>query len=339
MSPNSGIETMMNLIAEMPDHLESSSYLQGLSELTPLNVNPGSVVVCGMGGSAIAGDLLRPVFEDAGVQIAVNREYSLPGWVSEKDLLVFSSYSGNTEETLSCFNEALTGSSPKLVISSGGKLTELACENNIPVVVLPPGMPPRASLGFGLGALLNSASKLNVIPDCSVNLSEAVEVLRAGVESHSASNSLTAKLAASSLGKHLVIHTCSPDWHAVGFRIKAQVNENSKYPASHGRYPELDHNEIVGWDDTAGDYCLIVLRGKGEHPQVSKRVEITNDLLDSQFKFINEFQAKGNSKLAQIFSMVQFGDYYSCHLAQVADKDPMPVARIDTLKERLTEGL
>ena len=330
---------MMNLIAAMPDHLESSSHLEGLSELTPVNANISSVVVCGMGGSAIAGDLLRPIFEDAGVPIAVNREYSLPGWVSEKDLLVFSSYSGNTEETLSCFNEALNGDSPKLVISSGGQLTKLACENNIPVVVLPPGMPPRASLGFGLGALLNSASILNVIPDCSADLSEAVEILRVGVKSHSASDSLTAELAAKSLDKHLVIHTCSPDWHAVGFRIKAQVNENSKYPASHGRYPELDHNEIVGWDDTAGDYCLIVLRGKGEHPQVSRRVEITNDLLNSQFKFIKEFQAKGNSKLAQIFSMVQFCDYYSCHLAQVADKDPMPVARIDTLKDRLAEGL
>ena len=339
MSSNSGIETMMNLIAGMPDNLESSSRLEGLSELVPLIDSPDSVVVCGMGGSAIAGDLLRPVFEDAGVQIAVNREYSLPGWVDEKDLLVFSSYSGNTEETLSCFSEALNGNSPKLVISSGGKLTELAFENNIPVVVLPPGMPPRASLGFGLGALLNSASKLDVIPNCSADLSEAVEVLRAGIKSHSTSDSITAEWAADSLNTHLIIHTCSPDWHAVGSRIKAQVNENSKYPASHGCYPELDHNEIVGWDNIAGNYCLIVLRGNGEHPQVSKRVEITNDLLNSQFKFIKEFQAKGKSKLARIFSMVQFGDYYSCHLAQVADKDPMPVARIDTLKERLTEGL
>jgi glucose/mannose-6-phosphate isomerase len=333
-----GVKTMMKLIAEMPNHLEASCSLEGLSVLRPISSKQKSVVVCGMGGSAIAGDLLKPLFDDAGVQIFVNREYSLPAWVDHESFLVFSSYSGNTEETLSCFKEALAGNFNMLVISSGGKLSELASENNLPVIVLPSGMPPRASLGFSMGALLNTASKLEIISDCTEQLNEAVYVMKEGIDFHSDKESEIAKLASESLNKHIVVHTTSPDIHSVGIRVVGQINENSKYPASNGCYPELNHNEIVGWDETSGKYCLLVLRSSSEHTQVSRRVDITNDLLKDQFEFIREFHAKGNSKLAQIFSLIQVGDYFSCHLSRVAGKNPIPVTRIDILKDRLSKG-
>lgn len=342
---DSGLHRMLDLVAGMGDDLSASPDLPGLDDLVPPAVQPAGVMVAGMGGSAIAGDLLAPLAARQGLRVSVARDYVLPGWVREDTLVLLSSYSGNTEETLSAARDAAARGCPRIAITGGGELAQLAAGGDgdapFPCVTLPGGLPPRAALGHGLGAQLNVLARLGLMTGVEAEIDAAVAVLRGGVARLgplSGEDSPAKAAARRALGRMLVVYTTSDESHAAGWRLKAQVNENGKSPALVVPFPELDHNDIVGWEvlrPRRGDFLLLILRSADEHPRTADRVEITRELLAGEFHDVLEFRAEGGSALARILSLVQYGDYLSCFLAAAAGVDPVPVTRIESLKTRL----
>ncbi len=340
--------TMAALVAAMPGHLAASGRLPGLEGIAPGAGSRRRILLCGLGGSAVAGDLVRPLAAAAGADLTVWRDYGLPAWAGPDTLVVLSSYSGHTEETLSAARAALAAGLPALAITSGGALAALSARGDargrpVPVVTLPGGLPPRAALGHSLGALLRALHRAGAMPDPEADLQEAVTVLREGTARWlggraDAADNPPAQLARALLGRFTVIYTTGPEAHGAGVRLKAQLNENAKHPAYTVEFPELDHNDIVGWEvlrRRRDGFSLVVIRAGDEHERVTRRVEITRELLAGEFHAAHEIAPRGRRPLARILSLVQFADICSCFLAEAAGVDPMPVHRIDALKARL----
>ncbi len=347
-----GLTQMYGLIGDLADQLDQSAGLKGLREIRPLEPGTRHLVLCGMGGSAIAGDLVQPLLQDGNVSLTVWRDYGLPHWVTPDDLVVCCSYSGNTEESLSSARLAGELGCPRVALTSGGELADLAARDHFPVVHLPGGLPPRASLGYGLGALLRVLDGLGVcarvgglIHEASALL-RAQQVIRQEPQTHAAAptedgegNISPGALAEALSGRIPVIYTAGLEAHAVGTRWKAQINENSKMPACVARFPELDHNDLVGWclnSEQRDQFVLIILLGFDDNDRIAKRVDITRDLLWEEFADIHEIRSGGATPLARILSLVQYGDYLSCHLARLSGVDPVPVDRITQLKSALS---
>lgn len=335
---------MLALVAAMPDHLAGAERLPGLDGVRPLAGRPRRVLLCGMGGSAIAGDVARPWLASQGVDLTVWREYGLPEWAGPEVPVVLASYSGDTEETVAAARAAQARGAPALAITTGGKLAAWAgaAAPAVPRVVLPPGLPPRAALGHNLGALLWGLHRLGLCASPGAEIDAAVAVLREGAArlGPAAPENEAVRLARALLGRFTVLYTSSPAAHAAGLRWKAQLNENAKSPAYCAALPELDHNDIVGWETLRRRrelFALVVLRGGDEHPRVARRVAPTRELLAAEFHACHELTARGATPLARCLSLVQLGDYVSCYLAAAAGVDPLPVARIDALKARLAE--
>lgn len=352
--PEGGAGAMFRLVAALPEQLRGSAGLAGLSEVMPAP-DARRLVLCGMGGSAIAGDLVQPLLAAGAVSLTVWRDYGLPAWAGAGDLVIGASYSGQTEETLSSFEAAAGRGCRRLAITSGGALAERARAEGLPAVILPGGLPPRASLGWGLGALVRVLGRLGLvsagaqaIEAGASRLAFADAARRApwGSEAGTAApdpdgNVPVAELARQLAGRVPVIYTCGGESHAAGLRLRAQLNENSKVPALLAAFPELDHNDLVGWDlePSARDrFVLLILRAADEHPRTSLRVGLTRELLTGQFAGIHELRGGGPDALTRVLSLVQYGDYLSCHLALARGVDPVPVERIVSLKEALARA-
>ncbi len=345
---------MFQLVAALPAQLRESANLAGLDAIAPA-LSARRLVVCGMGGSAIAADLVQPLLAAGTVSLSVWRDYGLPGWVGGDDLVIAASYSGSTEETLSSYAAAGQRGCRRVVISTGGELAALAARDGVPVVSLPGGLPPRASVGFGVGALARVLGRLGVTADPAATLAAAAGTLEgadaarrrpwgpetAGWEADPGGNLPAGTLARELAGRVPVIYTCGGESHAAGVRLKGQLNENSKVPALLAAFPELDHNDLVGWCLDPADrerFALLILRAADEHPRTSLRVGLTRELLGDQFGAVHELRGGGPDALSRVMSLVQYGDYLSCHLAVLGNVDPVPVDRIVKLKEALARA-
>lgn len=350
--PEGGAGRMFHLVDRLPDQLRESAGLPGLDRVAAAGVPPARIVLCGMGGSAIGGDLAAPLL--SGCLLHVHRDYGLPAWTAAGDLVIVSSYSGETAESLSGWEEAGRRGCTRLALTSGGKLAGLAGAAGAPIVGLPGGLPPRAALGYGMGALVRVLGALGVLPDAAAQVEAAAAELRsaapgrlapyarAGEASLAGGAEPAARETAAALqGRVAVIHTAGAEAHAAGWRFKAQLNENAKVPAQVAAYPELDHNELVGWalEPAQRDrFVLLVLRGGTADRDLERRVAVSIDLLRGEFARVIEIMARGSTPLARIMSLVQYGDFVSCHLADLRGIDPVPVDRIISLKEALAAG-
>ena len=301
--------------------------------------NPENIVVCGMGGSGIGGDLLKDwAREDASLSIEVNREYSLPAYAKEDTLALIVSYSGETEETLGAFLDALRRKCMIFCISSGGSLIEFAKKLKVPYLQIPAGMPPRAALPYLFIPSLMLLEKMHVVSGVSEQSSEAADILENVSKMNSpgvpARDNSCKKVALAVYGTVPVVYGFGV-FRGVAQRIKQQFNENSKIPSKWEYFSELDHNEVVGWE-AAGNlglsFSAIVLRDKSEPDAVRTRIETTKGLMKSSVSKIVEVWAQGDSKLARMLSTVCVGDFSSVYLAILHGIDPTPVSTIDRLK-------
>jgi glucose/mannose-6-phosphate isomerase len=301
-----------------------------------------NVAVCGMGGSAIAGDLVAGAFaERLRKPVSVVRGYELPGWVGEDTLVVLSSYSGDTEETLTCTMQAYERASLCVAITSGGKLASFYAKEGIPVVAVPPGLQPRAALPWMLGPLVALLERLEVLPPLGPERQEARETLAAAVAAYGptvpeAAN--PAKGLARELLAGLPLIWGAELTASVARRWKDQINENAKVPAFASTLPELDHNEIAG---IAGIGALgaktrvVMLRDPRNHRQVVRRFALTQELVQREVAGVLSITAEGQGALARMLDLVMLGDYVSIYLALLSDVDPGPIPVIARLKERL----
>ncbi len=303
------------------------------------------VVILGMGGSAIGGDLLSSLNAiDGKVPISVCRDYTLPKFVDAKTLIIASSYSGMTEETLSAFNQALETPAKKLVVTTGGKLKSIAEQNNIPVFTINYVSPPRAALAYSFFSLLGIFHKLGIVSDKSKEVTEMAQVLKdlqASIDENCPLKRNPAKQLATKLHQHLAIIYGAGFLSPVALRWKTQINENSKAWAYHEILPELNHNAVVGYEfpaELAQRLFVAFLRSPDLHPRTLLRYKFTGEMLNQAKVSHETIDARGKSALSQMMSLVIFGDWVSYYLALLNETDPYPVKIIDFLKKRLAES-
>lgn len=303
------------------------------------------IVILGMGGSAIGGDLLKAAVGPLKKpQIFVHRDYDLPEFIDANTLVIASSYSGNTEETLSGFNQALDRDCKKLVFSSGGKLTALAHEHNVPVFVIDFVSPPRAALGYSLLPLLAVMQNLGLIRGKSAEVESAIEALTKFNEKWqpgSPQSANKAKRLALTLHSKIPVIYSAGILSDVGRRWKTQINENSKAWAFCEVLPELNHNAVLGYSfpsDMKEKMFVVLLRCPDLHPRTLIRYQITGELL-SRHAIPHEYiDIEGTNTLTYILGLVLLGDWVSYYLALLYGTDPSPVPEIDLLKQRLSEA-
>jgi len=301
-------------------------------------------IILGMGGSAIGGDLLRSLaLLESRLPVWVHRGYDPPPFLDDDTLLIVSSYSGNTEETLSSFAESLATDAKKLAITGGGKLQAMAEKEGIPVFPIDYQAPPRAAFPHSFIPLLGIFQNLDLLADKSASLAEAVQVMTQLsselVETVPLASNPAKQLAARISGKLAVIYGAQL-FSEVGRRWKGQFNENSKNWAFHEVFPELNHNAVVGYEfppDIKDRILVVLLHSSLLHHRISNRYRLTSEILTLAGIGHEWVEAKGNSPLAQMMSLVLFGDYVSFYLALMNGVDPTPVAPIDYLKKRLAE--
>jgi glucose/mannose-6-phosphate isomerase len=303
-----------------------------------------SVVVVGMGGSAIGGALVSAlVAPEAGVPILSAGGYALPAHVGSDTLVIASSYSGNTEETLALTRQAMEQGAQILPVTTGGELGTLAQENGWPVIRFAYPSQPRAALGYSFTLLLGALSQASLVRDYSDDLDEAVAVMedrQRDLVPETGTDDNPAKRLAWHLVERMPVIYGADFLAPVARRWKGQFNENAKNWATWEALPELNHNEVVGYgrpDGIRDRVVVICLRSPLDHPRIEARWAATQDLLDREGIRTETVWGQGESRLAQMFSLIHFGDYVSYYVSLLNRVDPTPVEPIDHLKERLAE--
>jgi len=305
-----------------------------------------NILFSGMGGSAFGAHLLLDYLKDElNIPAIVNRDYGVCGFVDKNTLAFFCSYSGNTEETISAYDEAKAKGASIIVITSGGKLIEKAKKDSFLYIKIPSGQPPRTALGYSFFSLLISFQKLGLIKPRKDEINKVISLLddmsKRQLQVQILSDSNIAKQIACECKMRLpVIYGASSCLDAVVLRWKTQLAENSKVFSSINVFPEMNHNEIVGWqfpDNMLLNSIVVVLRDKCEHPRVSKRIDITNKILKDNDIKILEVNSQGNLLLSRLFSLIYIGDFVSFYLAILNKVDPTSIERIDYLKQKLSD--
>ena len=303
------------------------------------------VVILGMGGSAIGGDLVRSLLSSVNSKpiIFVNREYDLPNFIDTTTLVIASSYSGNTEETLSAFRYALERRCNKLAITTGGRLNKLAESAKVPVFLIDHVSQPRAALGYSFIPLIAFLNKLGLLEDKAVDVEEMTESLERLTgelkENVPASSNPAKQLATDLYGKIPIIYG-GGILSEVARRWKTQINENSKTWAFYEVFPELNHNSVIGYQfplELATKLYVLLLRCPSLHHRILIRYQITSELLKQYSVNHRIIDSQGDHELSQMMSLIFLGDWVSYYLAMLYNIDPTPVKAIDYLKKRLTD--
>ena len=337
---------MYGAICTFPEQIRKAVDI-GLSvDLDPrLYAGLKNIILCGMGGSAIGGDLVRSLYYDRlPYPMFINRNYTLPAFAGPDTLVIASSYSGATEETLSAFAQAQGLNCRLFALTTGGPLAETCRKNKIPVAVLPAGLQPRAALGYSMVPLALFLHRLGLGeygPDHFMRLADFLENRIAGMTADITSDDNPAKQLALQLYGRIPIIYSGPDvTDAVATRFKGQICENAKMPAFANQFPEFNHNELVGWKliHAVRDHLrVIILRDEEDHPRVTARMDIVSGIIAQEEVKVIDVKSEGENRLERMMSLVQFGDFTSFYLAILNKVDPTPVAVIDFLKHELAK--
>jgi glucose/mannose-6-phosphate isomerase len=297
-----------------------------------------SIILCGLGGSAISGDLLANYLgKDLSIPFVTNRSYSLPGFVNDKSLVIISSYSGNTEETLSCFNQAINKKCPVVAITSGGEVEKTCTEKKISCIKIKKGFQPRYALGLSFFSLLNLFCKLNLIPPEEENVRDIKNLWKSKREEYSSDGGKALQVAKSIIGFIPIIYSSNLT-SAVGYRFKCQLNENSKVHAFNHVVPEMNHNEIIGWESFKEKNLqtkIITILDKDYHPQVLKRFNIFTKIVSSNGVDALKLESSEKKRKVRIMDLIYLCDWISYYLAVLRGYDPSEIDYIRTMKKRL----
>ncbi len=328
---------MKELIEGFSLQLKEAKKIASAYQLSANRVNREihEVVIAGLGGSAFGGEITRKIAEgQATVPVQIFRSYTLPAHVGPHTLVIVSSYSGNTEETLEAMQHCLERNAEIVCITSGGKIADIAREKGLDLVIIPSGFPPRAAAGLSFVQQLNVLAARGIIRDFSKDLDETIALVE-NFKDHNTAEILAKKLA----GKIPVLYS-SDLFEPCAIRWRQQINENSKQLCWHHVIPEMNHNELVGWvhpQALMDNLYVVLLRSHQDYPRTAMRFDINKQIIAKACKNISEVYAKGDSLLAQLVYFLHFGDWVSWYLAQENQVDPTPVAVIDFLKGELAK--
>jgi glucose/mannose-6-phosphate isomerase len=323
-------DDLLAVVLSTPDHLRDALWRIETARLQPIEAS--AAMVCGMGGSAIGGDLAAATLGDQLTKpLLTVRGYELPPWSPVGSAVLCSSYSGNTEETLACYAAAEALGARRVVATTGGELAEAARRDGVPVIGLPAGMPPRAAVAYmfcvaaELAALAGAGPRIHTeIDTAAAHLSERAEAV-AG----------RALEIAEAIGDSLPVIYGADLTTPVAYRWKTQVNENAKLPAFASPLPEATHNEIAGWEGAQGRLACILLEDSDQHPRERRRSQVTGGLIEPHASDVIRVEADGETRAARILELVLLGDLLSLALAARGGTDPSPIEAIDALKAKL----
>jgi glucose/mannose-6-phosphate isomerase len=329
-------------ILGMPDQLRDALWRVESANLEPHDARDG-LIVAGMGGSAIGGALARAALGDrASRSIVIARGYALPAWTTPETTVLCASYSGNTEETLAVYEAAGAVGARRIVATTGGKLADAARSEDVPVVPLPGGFQPRAAVAYSLVVALEVAW----LCGAGERLHSEIDVAAAGAEEmverwgpDAPGDSLAKGLAR---GLHGTIPQIAGSGltSPIAYRWKTQINENAKIPCFSHELPELDHNEIVGWEGASqlGRFSAVFLDDSDLHPRIRQRIELTRGLIEAEAAGTYRVESIGQNRTERLVSLVLLGDLVSLYLAVLREVDPSPVPAIERLKSALARG-
>jgi glucose/mannose-6-phosphate isomerase len=323
--------TMLDAVKALPEHLRDA--LWRIESARAGTMEAPAAFVCGMGGSAIGGDLAVAALADRLTKpMMVARGYELPPWAPAGSAVLCSSYSGNTEETLACYAAAEALGAQRLVATTGGELAEAARTDEVPVIGLPAGLQPRAAVGYmfcvaaELAALALAGPRINTEIDAAASrLTERRERIEA-----------KATHLAGEIGDAVPVIYGGDLTAPVAYRWKTEINENAKLPAFWNFLPEADHNEIEGWSgSTDPAFAAIFLEDRDQHPRERKRFELTANVIEPHAKAVIRLETDGETRTERVLEAVMLGDLISVYLAQAQGVDPLPVEGIEAFKREL----
>jgi glucose/mannose-6-phosphate isomerase len=337
---------MLGLLMDFPRQCQDAIAIADKAKLACAKEGLKKIVFAGLGGSAIGADLVRSyLYFECKLPIQVVREYDLPACVDDSTLVFICSYSGDTEETLSAYKLARDKKAVIIAISSGGKIQEYARADNITFIQIPKGFPPRCALGYLSIVPLAVLAKLGLVSDPKPMVDETVRMLE-GLRDKELSPAVAQKkniaksLASKLLNKLGVVYSGSVHFDVCAVRLRGQIAENSKALSWSHFFPEMNHNEIVGWKNPRKlfkNILVLMLRDSKMHPRVAKRMDISAEMIKKEGVELIEVWSRSECLLSRIFSLIYIGDFISYYLAILYGIDPTPVESVTYLKNKLAE--
>ena len=326
---------MKKLISEFTKQLKHALEIADLSEFTDFKKEIKNVVISGMGGSGIGGNIVaEAIASEVKIPIIVNKDYSLPNYVNKNTLVIISSYSGDTEETIKALEEAIAKESKIVCITSGGRIADIAGRKNIDLVLVPKGLPPRAALAYSLVQLLYILNFYYIISSTfKKNLNAAIKLIDVEEKNITRDAKETANLLS---GKLPIIYSIA-GMESVAIRFRQQLNENSKILCWHNVFPELNHNELQGWKEKNSNIAVILFRNDNEYPRTAKRIDISTEIISHYDAATKEVYSKGTSLLERMLYLIHWGDWVSYFIAEMKGIDTMDIRVITYLKNELAK--
>ena len=294
-----------------------------------------NVLVTGLGGSGIGGTIVAQICDsELKVPFLVSKDYFIPGFVDQYTMVIASSYSGNTEETLQALAAAQKKGALIVCVTSGGKVAEIAQKNNYSTILIPGGMPPRSAFGFSATQLFYVLKGFNLI---SGKFSDELKALVKLIDEEEESIKDSAMILAKQLmGKTPVIYSVA-NYEGVCIRFRQQVDENAKMLCWHHAFPEMNHNELVGWTTPNDNLAVLFFRNNDDYVRTAKRIDLCKDIFEKYTPNIYELWSKGNSQLEKSFYLIHFGDWITWYLSELKNIDCSEVQVIDYLKGALSK--
>lgn len=295
-----------------------------------------NIILTGLGGSGIGGSIVQNyVFDKIKFPFIVNKDYFLPAFVNKDSLVIVSSYSGNTEETIAALEKAIKVKATVVCITSGGRIAEIAKKKKIDCIILPSGMPPRSCIGYSMLQVLNVLEHFNCLKGV---LEKEVKPAIALLDKEEKDIRKKAKSIATKLKDKMPIIYAASDYEGMAIRFRQQLNENSKVLCWHHAIPEMNHNELVGWRDIDPNKVVLILRNDNDYERVQMRMEINKKIFKQYTPNIIELYSKGATYFERLFYFIHLTDYISTELANLREMDATEVKVIDFLKGSLAKA-
>jgi len=287
------------------------------------------IVVTGMGGSGISGDILKSCLHEESINVHVCKDYKLFDFVDKKTLVFVVSYSGNTEETISAYQDAVKKQAQIVAICSGGKLANMAKKDRNSLIKIPVGIQPRLATAYLFFPMLKVLQKNKIIKNKDEEVHAVIDALEKPVFRDMAED-LVPKI----VNKIPLIYA-SQRYYTTAMKWKTDINENTKIHAFYNIYPEFNHNEINGYVNKIGDFYVIIIRDEDEQYRIRKRMKATKEIIKNKGVNVTEIVIKGDNYLTKLFSTIYIGTWVSYFLALEYETDPTPVEIIEELKKKL----
>ncbi|MEK7588243.1 MAG: bifunctional phosphoglucose/phosphomannose isomerase [Patescibacteria group bacterium] len=326
---------MENLIENFSAHIQEAIIIGEKATLSQKERQFKNVLITGMGGSGIGGAIASEIASiESPIPFSISKGYSVPQFVNTETLVIVSSYSGGTEETISAMKKAQEKGAKIVCITSGGEIEKIAKENNIDHIIIPGGMPPRAALGYSLVQMFFIFNYFGLIKDSFKDeLLAGVSMLNTEKENIKQE----AKKIAEKLYGTLPVIYAPYGSEGVAVRFKQQLNENAKMLCWYGVVPEMNHNELVGWAGGNEHIAVIIFRNQSDYLRISKRIDISKEVISKYTPNITEIYSKGNSLIERALYHIHLGDFISLYLANMKEVDVTDIKVIEYLKASLAE--